>query len=69
MPYCLISHVPSCRAIYGRDERVTLFTRAMDDGDIFYFLFISPNDEYRDYSRTFERMLRSLRINDAAMHR
>jgi hypothetical protein len=41
----------------------------MDDGDIFYFLFISPNDEYRDYSRTFERMLRSLRINDAAMHR
>jgi len=55
--------------IYGRDERVTLFTRAMDDGDIFYFLFISPNDEYRDYSRTFERMLRSLRINDAAMHR
>jgi hypothetical protein len=55
--------------IYGRDERVTLFTRAMDDGDIFYFLFISPNDEYRDYSRTFERMLRSLRIKDAAMHR
>ena len=55
--------------IYGRDERVTLFTRAMDDGDIFYFLFISPNDEYRDYSRTFERMLRSLRINDAAMRR
>jgi len=48
---------------------VTLFTRAMDDGDIFYFLFISPNDEYRDYSRAFERMLRSLRINDAAMHR
>ena len=25
--------------IYGRDERVTLFTRAMDDGDIFYFFF------------------------------
>lgn len=55
--------------IYGRDERVTLFTRAMDDGDVFYFFFISPNDEYRDYSRTFERMLRSLTINDAAMHR
>lgn len=54
--------------IYGRDERVTLFTRAMDDGDIFYFLFISPNDEYRAYSRTFERMLRSLTINDAALH-
>lgn len=54
--------------IYGRDERVTLFTRAMDDGDIFYFFFISPDDEYRDYSRIFERMLRSLTINDAAMH-
>ncbi len=54
--------------IYGRDERVTLFTRALDDGDVFYFFFISPNDEYRDYSRTFERMLRSLTINDAAMH-
>lgn len=55
--------------VYGRDERVTLFTRAMDDGDIYYFFFISPNDEYRNYSRTFERMLGSLTINDAAMHR
>jgi hypothetical protein len=55
--------------ISGRDERVTLFTRAMDDGDIFYFFFISPSDEYRNYSRTFERMLGSLRIIDTAMHR
>ena len=55
--------------VYGRDERVTIYTRALDDGDIFYLLFISPNDDYRDYSRTFERMLRSLEINDAAIHR
>jgi Zn-dependent protease with chaperone function len=55
--------------IYGRDERVTLYTRAMDDGDIFYLLFITPNDDYRDYSRSFERMIKSLTINDAALHR
>jgi hypothetical protein len=41
----------------------------MDDGDIFYLLFITPNDDYRDYSRTFERMIKSLTINDAALHR
>jgi hypothetical protein len=55
--------------IYGRDERATLYTRAMEDEDIFYLLFISPQDDYRDYSRTFERMLKSLSINDAALHR
>jgi hypothetical protein len=55
--------------VYGRDERVTIYTRALDDGDIFYLLFISPNDDYRHYSLAFERMLRSLEINDAAMHR
>lgn len=55
--------------IYGRDERVTLYTRAMDDGDIFYLLCITPNDDYRDYRRTFERMIKSLRIDDAALHR
>ena len=55
--------------IYGRDERVTLYARAMDDGDIFYLLFITPNDDYRDYSRTFERIIKSLTINDAALHR
>ena len=54
--------------IYGRAERVSLFTRAMEDGDIFYFFFISPDDDYRNYSRTFERMLQSLRINDVALH-
>lgn len=54
--------------IYGRDERVTLYARAMDDGDIFYLLFITPNDDYRDYSRAFERMIKSLTINDAALH-
>ena len=55
--------------IYGRDERVTLYARAMDDGDIFYLLFITPNDDYRDYRGAFERMIKSLTINDAALHR
>jgi len=55
--------------ITGRDERVQLYTRAMDDEHIFYLLFIAPSDEYRDYGRTFERMLQSLKINDAVMHR
>jgi Zn-dependent protease with chaperone function len=55
--------------VTGRDERVQVYTRALDDEHIFYVLFISPNDEYRDYSRTFDRMLRSLDINDRALHR
>jgi hypothetical protein len=48
--------------IYRRDERVTIYTRAMND-DVFYILFICPNDEYRDYIWTFDRMLGSLKIN------
>jgi Zn-dependent protease with chaperone function len=55
--------------IYGRDERVTLYTRALNNGDIFYLLFISPNDEFRAYRRTFERILTSLKIHDAATPR
>lgn len=54
--------------VTGRDERVQLYTRALDDEHIFYLLFIVPNDESRDYRRTFDRMLQSLRIDERAMN-
>lgn len=51
----------------GRDERVQLVTRLLDNGAVFYLLFVLPNDEYQSYARSYEQMFQSLRINDALL--
>ena len=33
----------------GRGERVQLYTRELDDGDIVYAIFVAPDDEYGDF--------------------
>jgi hypothetical protein len=55
--------------VTGRDERVEVYTRALNEENILYVLFISPNNEARNYSPTFDRMLQSLDINDQALRR
>jgi Zn-dependent protease with chaperone function len=50
--------------VYNRGERVTIYTRAMNDEDIFYVLFITPNDDYLKYRGAYERMLKSLTIRE-----
>lgn len=44
------------------DERVTLFTRFLDDGSLIHLIFVVPDDRYREARDTFEKMLDSLRI-------
>jgi hypothetical protein len=53
----------------GRGERVQLYTRELDDGDVVYAIFVAPDDEYGDFRPAFERMLRGLKIDDGALSR
>jgi len=51
-----------------QEERVTLFTRELADDDVIYALFIAPGQDYGEMSRTFDRMISSLEVNDRAVH-
>ena len=53
----------------GQDERVTVFTRELPEGDVLYSLLIAPSRDYGDLDRTFDRMVHSLRVDDRAAHR
>ncbi len=48
----------------GRPEIVNVVTTQLRNGELFYMIAVSPNDEYRTYQNTFLTILRSLRIND-----
>jgi Zn-dependent protease with chaperone function len=54
--------------VTGEDERVTLFTRELSDGHVIYVLLIGPGRDYGELTRTFQKMISSLRVNDKAIH-
>ena len=47
----------------GRNERVTLVTTALGNGQVFYMAAVSPGNEYATYQRAFNDILRSLQLN------
>ena len=51
----------------GRGERVQLYTREMDGGEVVYAIFVAPDNEYDDFRPAFERMLRGLKIDDGGL--
>jgi Zn-dependent protease with chaperone function len=51
-----------------QEERVTVFTRELADDHVIYALFIAPAQDYTVLRKTFERMISSLRVNEAAVH-
>jgi len=55
--------------VTGEQERVIVFTRGLPDGHVIYALCIVPANDYASVSRTFTRMMQSLRVNDEAAHR
>lgn len=55
--------------VTGQDERVTVVTRGLSDGDVIYALCIVPGSGYDSMARTFTQMLRTLTVNDDAFHR
>jgi hypothetical protein len=55
--------------VTGQEERVTVVTRSLTDGDVIYALCIAPGSGYDGVTRTFTQMLRTLKVNDDAIHR
>jgi beta-barrel assembly-enhancing protease len=47
----------------GRNERVTVVTTQLGNGQVFYMAAVSPQDEYPNYQRAFNDILRSLQLN------
>jgi len=50
--------------ITGRDETIETFTTLMQDGNLFYLIGVAPRDEYATYRDVFERVVRSLVLNN-----
>ena len=47
----------------GRNERVTLVTTQLGNGQFLYMAAVSPGNEYATYQRAFNDILRSLQLN------
>ncbi len=52
------------RSAVGGTERVDLQTTLLSDGNLFYYLTVVPEREYDTYSTAFDRVARSIRLND-----
>ena len=55
--------------VTGQAERVTVFTRLLPDEDVVYVACVTPASLAVPMERACARMARSLRVNDAAVHR
>lgn len=49
--------------ITGVNERVTIVTTTLGNGQVFYMAAVSPQNEYGTYQRAFNDILRSLQLN------
>jgi Zn-dependent protease with chaperone function len=47
----------------GQNERVTIVTTTLGNGQVFYMAAVSPQNEYTTYQRAFNDILRSLQLN------
>jgi hypothetical protein len=54
--------------VTGVEERATVFTRELRDDHILYALFVAPARDYAALTKTFQRMISSLRVDDRAAH-
>jgi len=48
----------------GRGETVTIFTTLLRDDNLFYCIAVAPQDEYRAYERSFQRVAQSIRLTE-----
>src|SRR5687767_5640521 len=47
----------------GQPEVITIVTTQLRNGELFYMIAVSPQNEYSSYQRTFSDILRSLQLN------
>ena len=50
--------------VSGRPESVTVYTTMLRNGDLFYIVGVAPREEFGNYQRTFDTILRSVQLND-----
>jgi Zn-dependent protease with chaperone function len=55
--------------VTGQEERVTVVTRGLSDGQVLYALCIVPGSGYDGMAPTFVHMLRTLNVNEDAINR
>jgi Peptidase family M48 len=60
----LVATLNNVSEVTGRGETVTVFTTLLRDGNLFYCIAVAPQDEYRAYQRSFERVAQSIRLSD-----
>jgi beta-barrel assembly-enhancing protease len=47
-----------------RSEVITVYTTRLRNGDLFYMVAVAPRDEYNQYQRVFQTIVRTVEIND-----
>lgn len=50
--------------VTGRAEGVTVYTTMLRNGDLFYMVGVAPREEFGNYQRAFDAILRSVQLND-----
>ena len=59
----LVTTLAGRSPLTGRNERVTIVTTQMGGGQVFYMAAVAPENEYPNYQRAFNDILRSLQLN------
>ena len=52
------------RSVLGKTEHIGVYTTFLADGNLFYYVTISPEEEASSYDPVFERIGRSLKLKD-----
>jgi hypothetical protein len=60
----LVATLNNVSEVTGRGETVTVVTTLLRDGNLFYCIAVAPQDEYRAYQRSFQRVAQSIRLTD-----
>jgi Zn-dependent protease with chaperone function len=48
----------------GQPEQIVLYTTLLSDGGLFYAIGVAPSNEFGSYQQIFNRVVRSLQLND-----
>ena len=50
--------------VTGRSESVDVYTTRLADGSLFYAIGVAPRESFDEYHDVFDRIVRSLRLNE-----
>ncbi len=49
--------------VTGRNEIVNIYTTMLRNGQMFYVINVAPNNDFRDYTQVFQRIINSVELN------